>query len=64
MKSSQQGEDDGVLPSQDNEDAQTILVSLNSASKVQRITHILQGDQVGTNGYKLDFRLDFVFLIT
>ena len=43
---------DRVLPSQDNEDAQTSLVSLNSTSEVQKITHIFQGNQTGTNACK------------
>jgi len=64
IKSSQQGKDDGVPSSQSNEDAQTSLVSLNLASKVHRITHILQENQTGTYEYKLDFKPGFVFLIT
>jgi len=55
---------DGVCSSQSNEDAQTSLVSLNSVSKVHRITHILQEDQMGTYEYKSDFKPGFVFLIT
>ena len=56
IESSQQGDDDGVPSSQPNEDAQTGLGSLNSPSKVQRMTHILQRDQTGSYGFKADFK--------
>jgi len=64
IKSSQQGEDNGVLPSQVNEDAQTSPGSPNLMSKVQRIAHNLQRTQTDASGFKTDFKHDFVFLIT
>jgi len=64
IKSSQQGEDDWVPSSLSNEDAQTGPESLNSPSKVQRITHILQREQVATFRFKADFKPSFAFKIT
>jgi len=55
---------DGFLPSQVNGDAQTSLGSPNSTSKVQMIAHNLQRTQTDASGFKADFKLGFVFLIT
>jgi len=59
IKSFQPGYDDEVIRTQDNEDVQIGLVSLNLASKGQRNTCILH-DQTGTNGYKIVFKPSFL----
>jgi len=64
IKSFQQGEDDGVLPSQDPKDDQSSDGSPKSTSKVQRMAHILQRTQTEASGFKADFKPGFVFLIT
>ena len=50
IKSFQQGEDDGILPSQDLVHEDTIPTRPRTRSHVKKMAHILQGDQANTNG--------------
>jgi len=64
IKSLQQGEDNGLLPSQDLDHDQLSLERPRTRSKVQTITHLLLETQIEFYGYKLVFKPGFVFLIT
>jgi len=64
IKSSQQGEDDGVPITIDNEEGPTSPTRFNSNSKVQALTHIMEESLRQAPEFKDQFLPGFVHLIT
>ena len=64
VKSFQQGEDDGILPSQDQGHEDSSLTCPRTRSQVKRMAHILEEEQASTNGLTGSKMPGFVHLIS
>jgi len=63
IKSFQQGEDDGVLPSQELVHDESSPDHPRTRSQVQKMALLLQETQTDANGFKIVFEPNFVFLM-
>ena len=64
IKSFQQGEDDGILPSQDLDHEESSPTRPRTRSQVKKMAHILQEDQAATNGLHGQKMPGFMHLIS
>ena len=64
VESFQQGEDDGVLPSQDLDHDETSPTRPRTRSQTKKMAHLLQEVQTGSNGLTGQNKPSFVHLIS
>jgi len=64
IKSFQQGEDDGIPPSQDRDHEESSPTRPRTRSQAKKMAHILQEDQATTNGLHGQKMPGFVHLIS